>query len=157
MFVVDYLISSLIKFFQKKQKVRKRIRKVKKRLSRAIPSVKRNKPLQKSSLRTNQTKGYKGKIIRGVVSKQKNITQERCVGVVTHYFTKIRVVVIKMTDGKIFVADRIRIKGRTTDFTQQVNSLQIESVDVKEARKGQLVGLKVRKLARVGDKIFKRQ
>jgi hypothetical protein len=36
-----------------------------------------------------------------------------------------------------------------------VKSLQIESLDVKIAKKGQLVGLKAAKKAKVGDKIYK--
>jgi len=33
--------------------------------------------------------------------------------------------------------------------------LQIESEDVKVAKKGQLIGLKVDKIAAVGDKVYK--
>lgn len=77
------------------------------------------------------------------------------VGVVTHYFSKIMVVVVKMTQGTLTVGNRVRIKGRTNDFTQKVSSLQIESRDVKIAPKGQLVGLKVVRPVKPGDRVFK--
>jgi len=78
-----------------------------------------------------------------------------CIGLVTHYFSKIEVIVLKMTGGKLSVGETILVKGRTTDFTQKVKSIQIESVDVKQAKKGQLIGLKVVKKAKVGDKVYK--
>src|SRR3989338_9113551 len=46
-------------------------------------------------------------------------------GEVTHYFSRISVCVIKITHGPLFLADKIRIKGHTTDFVQAVRSLQI--------------------------------
>ena len=60
-----------------------------------------------------------------------------------------------MTHGNLVIGNRILIKGKATNFTQKVDSLQIESQDVKVAPKGQLVGLKVIKPAKPGDKVFK--
>ena len=60
-----------------------------------------------------------------------------------------------MLKGSMRMGDRVRIKGKTTDFTQPVRSMQIESVDVKAVRKGQIIGLKVEQEARVGDKVYK--
>lgn len=77
------------------------------------------------------------------------------VGVVTHFFSRIHVIVVKITKDKIQVGDTLLIKGSTSNFKQVVKSLQIESVEVKSAQKGQLVGLKVDREARVGDKVFK--
>lgn len=60
-----------------------------------------------------------------------------------------------MTEGRITIGDKIRIMGKGADFVQKVGSLQIESIDVKTARKGQLVGLKVDKVVKVGSKVYK--
>lgn len=60
-----------------------------------------------------------------------------------------------MVKGNLAVGERICIRGKTTHFIQKIQSLQIESVDVKAVRKGQVAGLKVDKLAQVGDKIYK--
>ena len=64
------------------------------------------------------------------------------------------VCVVKLT-ATMSIGDHIRIKGNTTDFSQKIVSLQVESLDVSVAKKGQLVGLKVKKIAKIGDKVYK--
>ncbi len=77
------------------------------------------------------------------------------VGEITHYFSRIQVIVIKMLKGTLRVGDDILIQGKATKFRQKIKSLQIESVDVKAVRKGELAGLKVSKKAKEGDKVYK--
>ncbi len=89
------------------------------------------------------------------IPKDKTLPEEVCIGEITHFFARIQVVVLKMTAGSISVGDTIRIKGRGMDLLQKVGSLQIESVDVKTACKGQIVGLKVEKDVKVGSKVYK--
>lgn len=60
-----------------------------------------------------------------------------------------------MTKGNLAVGDNVRIHGKSTDFIQTVRSMQIESVEVRSARRGQLIGLKVERGAKVGDKLYK--
>lgn len=76
-------------------------------------------------------------------------------GVITHYFDRIKVCVVKLTQGTILIGDKLIIQGNKTKFVQKVWSMQIESEDVKVARKGQLIGLKVDKIVAVGDKVYK--
>ncbi len=80
---------------------------------------------------------------------------EVMVGEVTHFFPKIVVCVVKMNHGTLSVGDQVRIGGKSKDFIQKVNSIQIESVDVKTAKKGQLIGLKVNREVNVGDKLYR--
>ena len=75
-------------------------------------------------------------------------------GLVTHYFERIKVCVVKLTQGTVLIGDRLTILGDKTRFVQKVWSMQIESEDVKIARKGQLIGLKVDKTVVVGDKVY---
>ena len=77
----------------------------------------------------------------------------RKVGKVTHYFNKIGVAVVELTD-TLKEGDKIRIKGSTTDFEQVVESMQIEHEQVKEATAGQSIGLKVKERVREGDEVF---
>ena len=86
---------------------------------------------------------------------EKQIPNGEFIGDITHYFSKIKVCVIHLTHGSLAVGDRLEIKGRTTRFTQKVLSLQIENENVASGQKGQMVGLKVDKKCRVGDKAFK--
>ena len=88
---------------------------------------------------------------KAAVQKQEAVP----LGEITHFFSRIQVVVVKISKGEIAIGDRLHIKGKTTDFIQKVKSLQIESVDVKKVRRGQLVGLKVDRQAKPGDKVFK--
>ncbi|MEM1586189.1 MAG: translation elongation factor-like protein [Candidatus Bathyarchaeia archaeon] len=76
------------------------------------------------------------------------------VGKVTHYFTKIGVAVVSLTD-TLSIGDRILIRGTTTNFEQNVESMQIEHKNVNVAYGGQSVGLKVNQRVREGDKIYK--
>jgi len=75
------------------------------------------------------------------------------VGKITHFFDKIGVAVVEIT-GKLKVGDKIKIKGSTTDFEQNVDSMQIEHEEVKEAKKGDAIGMKVADRVREHDKVF---
>ena len=82
-------------------------------------------------------------------------SEEMKVGKVTHYFTKIGVAVIEITDGSIKVGDEIHIKGHTSDFTQKINSMQMEHENVEMAEPGQSIGLKVKEPVRANDLVYK--
>ena len=77
------------------------------------------------------------------------------VGKVTHYFAKIGVAVIEITDGSIKVGDEIHIKGHTTDFRQKVGSMQVEHENVEMAEPGQSIGVKVDDSVRASDVVYK--
>ena len=76
------------------------------------------------------------------------------VGVVTHYFGKISVAGIQLSD-TLSVGDTIHIKGHTTDLTEDVDSIQIDNDSVDSAGSGKLIGLKVKDHVREHDKVFK--
>lgn len=77
------------------------------------------------------------------------------IGEVFHYYGKIGVAAIRLTDGDLAVGNEIAIQGPTTDFTQKVESLQIELETVERATKGQDVGLKVSDRCRQRDVVFR--
>lgn len=83
--------------------------------------------------------------------------EEQKIGQITHFFTHISVGVVELTDGSLKVGDRVHIKGATTDFEQVVSSMQIEKKAIKEAKKGDTIGLKVKERVRKGDQVFKIQ
>jgi putative protease len=80
---------------------------------------------------------------------------EEKIGEVIHYWGKIGVAGIKITDGDLKVGDTIRIKGHTTDFTQRIDSMQVENQAVEVAKPGDDIGLKVKDHAREHDDVFK--
>ena len=79
---------------------------------------------------------------------------KKLVGKITHYFTKIGVAVIDL-EAPLSVGDEISIEGATTNFTQTVDSMQIEHEEVEAAKKGDSVGLKVKDRVRGGDNVYK--
>lgn len=80
---------------------------------------------------------------------------EKEIGVIKHYYTKIGVAVLELTKGALKVGDTIHVKGATSDFTQKIDSMQIETDKIEEAKKGQSIGLKVAENAREHDVVFK--
>ncbi len=79
---------------------------------------------------------------------------KKLVGKVSHYFTNIGVAVIKL-EAPMAVGDMISIEGATTNFQQEVDSMQIEHKDVKKAKKGESIGMKVKERVRDGDNVYK--
>lgn len=79
---------------------------------------------------------------------------EELIGEVSHWFGNINVAGIKLS-GKLSIGDRIRIVGHTTDFEQEITSMQVENEDVVEADPGDEVGVKLASRARPGDSVYK--
>lgn len=75
------------------------------------------------------------------------------IGEITHYFNHIDVAVIKLSS-ELSVGDKVRIKGSTTDFEQDIDSMQIEHDSVEKAEEGQSVGVKVKDKVREGDEVY---
>ncbi len=80
---------------------------------------------------------------------------EQRIGVVIHYWGKVGVAGLSITDGVLSVGDTIHIKGHTSDFTQRVDSIQIENEAVEVARPGEEIGVRVTETVRVHDEVFK--
>ncbi len=79
---------------------------------------------------------------------------EEEIGAVKHYYTHLDVAIVELK-GELNVGDTIHIKGATSDFTQKVESMQIEREKLEKAEAGQSIGLKVKEHAREHDKVFK--
>jgi translation elongation factor EF-1alpha len=80
--------------------------------------------------------------------------EKKLIGKVAHYFTKIGVGVIELSD-ELEVGDRISIEGMTTNLQQTVDSMQIEHENVERAGPRQSIGLKVEQRVREGDLVYK--
>ena len=72
----------------------------------------------------------------------------------SEYFARIGVAGIRLTDGELRIGDRIRVRGHTTDFTQLVDSIQIEHQPVERAERSSEVALKVQERARPHDEVL---
>ena len=81
--------------------------------------------------------------------------KEKPIGKVTHYFSNIGVAVINLSS-PLKQGDKIRIAGgQETDFEQKVESMQVDHKDVKSAKKGDSIGIKVDEKVREEYKVYK--
>lgn len=76
------------------------------------------------------------------------------VGIITHYFDKIGVAVLALSD-TLKVGETIKISGRGEEFTMSVDSMQVDHQPIQEAKKGQEVGMKVAQATKEGDEVYK--
>jgi len=76
-------------------------------------------------------------------------------GKITHYFDKIQVAVLQVTDEPISVGDKIRIGEFDVGVEQTVESMEADHEAVEVAKVGSEVGLKVVSLVNSGDVVYK--
>jgi len=79
---------------------------------------------------------------------------EEEIGKVSDFFAHPLVAGIELT-GTLKVGDKIHIKGHTTDMELTIGSMQINNVNVDEAKVGDAVGIKVSERVRRGDAVYK--
>lgn len=84
---------------------------------------------------------------------RKPLEGETKLGVVEDYYAHIGVIVVKL-ERALKVGDSIHVHGHTTDFTQALESIQVEHQSVPQANPGDAVGLKVGEKCRKGDYVF---
>jgi ribosomal protein L21 len=71
--------------------------------------------------------------------------EEQRIGVVTHYYSHLSVVAMQLEPGTTLrVGDIIHIRGHTTDFTQKVESLEVNQAPVTEVGPNEDRGRKAR-------------
>lgn len=71
----------------------------------------------------------------------------------THYFGNLEVAIVKFNK-KVDVGAKLHYKGATTDFTEDIKSMQYDHKPIESAKKGQEVGIKVEGKVREGDQVF---
>ncbi|MCG3258078.1 MAG: translation elongation factor-like protein [Candidatus Heimdallarchaeota archaeon] len=76
------------------------------------------------------------------------------VGEVFKFYVKPSVAAIDVL-GEINIGDKLLFLGANTDFEMIVKSMQIESEEVKNVKKGQKVGFEVPERVRPNDEVFK--
>lgn len=130
-----------------------------------MPSKKKKSPKKTAKKKTIKRKAPKKTIKKAVkkkVLKKRPVKakkavkkiKENVIGVITHYFPKVRAAVIKLK-APLAVGDTVKIKGHTTDFTQTITSMQIDRVPIDKAKKGDEIGILVNSRARQHDTVCK--
>jgi len=77
------------------------------------------------------------------------------VAVIVKFFAKPSVAALEVTHGTIKKGDILRYNGHTTDFTEEISSMEIDNQVVDEVKVGDLVGVKVKERVRENDTVYK--
>jgi translation elongation factor EF-Tu-like GTPase len=82
------------------------------------------------------------------------MSERKLVGTVSHYYGKVRVAGVLVSD-RLAVGDQILIIGHTTAVEQTLNSMELDHQPIEVAEAGQEVGIRVIDRVRKGDQIYK--
>ncbi len=131
----------------RKKKVAKKVAKKAKKVAKKVA---KKKPVTKAVAKTAPMKAPAKPAVPSVPANEERV------GSVTHYYSHLGVAVVQLDFGAVLrEGDTIHVKGFTTDFTQRVQSMEVDHVHVMEARGGQSFGLKVREHAREHDVVYR--
>jgi len=123
----------------------------KKSASKNVKKKSSKKAKKKTSLKKPASgKKTAKKPVKKVIPTQ---TKEKLIGIVTHYFGKIKVGIIKLK-AELKVGDKIHIKGAHDDFKLNVKSMQFNHKSILKGQKGKEVGIKVSQRVHENDKIY---
>lgn len=76
------------------------------------------------------------------------------IGKVTHYYDKLGVAVVEVMSQPLKVGDTVKISGHDKEFTQKIESLQVEHNQVTELKSGESGGMKVNEKVQPGDMLY---
>jgi putative protease len=76
------------------------------------------------------------------------------IGKVIHVYDKINVAVLRLSQD-LHVGDSVHFLGHSTDFQQEITSMQVEHQEVTEGKGGTEVAVKVKQRVRSGDSVFR--
>ena len=110
-------------------------------------SPKKERPTPKAGAKTAPAS-------RSAQPAQPALLEER-IGVVTHYYGHLSVAILRLESGTLRVGDMIQIRGHTTDFSQRVESLEVDHAPATEVGPNDDFGLKVDGHVREHDVVYK--
>ncbi len=76
------------------------------------------------------------------------------IGKITHYYDKLGVAVVEVMNQALKVGDTVKISGHDNEFTQSVESLQVEHTAVPKVDVGESCGIKVDQPVKPGDVLY---
>jgi len=76
------------------------------------------------------------------------------IGRVFNFFERIGVAAVELT-GNIKLGDTLRFVGTGYDFTQVIDSMQVEGKNVASAKKGDRIGMKICDKINKGAKVYR--
>lgn len=93
------------------------------------------------------------KLLKAIGLSKKVPREDKPVGEVTHFYSNIGVAIVKFNQD-VPVGKNVAFQGATTDFSQNIDSMELDHKPVTVAPQGKEVGLKVKEKVREGDKVY---
>lgn len=93
------------------------------------------------------------KILQALGLSKKSPRTDKPIGEVTHFYGGLGVAIVKFRQDVPAGAD-VTFQGATTDFSQNLKSLELDRKPVMKAPKGKEIGIKVGKKVREGDGVY---
>ena len=131
-------------------------------------TVRKTRPIAKKTMRKAPQRGVSPRKAKPIPAKPtplrptptrhrpQPVPAEQRIGVVIHYYSHLSVATLRLEPGATLrVGDVIHILGHTTDFSQRVESLEVDRKSVLEVGSNDDFGLKVVDHAREHDVVFK--
>ena len=131
-----------IKYHEKNTRMQKKKKHSTKK--KTVKKTAKKKPAAKKSTKRKAAKK---------TTAPKKVSAAKPVGTVTHFFSAISVAIVKCK-APLRVGDALYFKGATTDFKETVKSMQYDHKPITLSKKGQEVGMKVKKRVREGDAVY---
>jgi hypothetical protein len=126
-----------IKKLLKKKVVKKTPKKVVKKVVKKVKPTKKKVVLKKKKATT----------------KVSRLKSAKPIGRVTHYYTNIKVAIVKFSNPPK-IGSMVRFEGNTTSFIQPLVSAQFDHKPVSKIPKGSEVGIKVKARVREDDSVY---
>lgn len=144
----------------KKAKARKAPKKAAKKPAKKTPkkaAAKTKKKPAKSAKAAKSASPKKAIIPKPVISERPWAVAghgEILLGEVEDFFVHVTAIALTLKDA-LAVGDTLRVRGHTTNLTQKVLSIQMDRKPIRQARKGDAIGIQVAERCRPGDKVFR--
>ena len=88
------------------------------------------------------------------MAEEQQPEEGKLIGKVSHYFPHVEAAVLELTED-LKVGDTIRIAGGEVDFTQTVDSMQVDKQPVDKAKPGDSIAVKVSQKVKEGYRVYK--
>lgn len=114
----------------------------------------RKMAVKKPTIKKPAKKAAQKRIMAAKIKETAAVSTEKPVGKVFSFYTQISVAAVDL-NGQLNIGDKVHFKGATTDFMQNVESMQIEGKNVATAGAGDQIGIKVKDRVRPNDIVYK--
>ncbi|HBQ50384.1 TPA: hypothetical protein DD690_00195 [Candidatus Daviesbacteria bacterium] len=79
---------------------------------------------------------------------------DKAIGKVVHFYDKLGVAIVDLASGGLKVGDEVKFKRGEEEFSQKIESLQVDHESVEKVKKGDSFGLKADKPVKVGTEVY---